>query len=198
MKISNNCVELVKSFEGCYLHAYRCPANVLTIGYGHTGKDVKEGMTITQKQADLYLISDLSGSEKHVNEINDRYKYNFNQNEFDALVSFAFNVGSINQLTGNGKRTKKIIADKMLLYKKAGGRVLKGLERRRNAERELFLKPIVDNVEKTVDRKSYKEIAQEVINGKWGNGQERKDQLTKAGYQYKRVQNLVNEMLSNK
>ena len=198
MKISNNCVELVKSFEGCYLHVYRCPANVLTIGYGHTGKDVKEGMTITQKQADLYLISDLSGSEKHVNEINDRYKYNFNQNEFDALVSFAFNVGSINQLTGNGKRSKKIIADKMLLYKKAGGRVLKGLERRRNAERDLFLKPIVDNVNKIVDKKSYKEIAQEVINGKWGNGQERKDQLTKAGYQYKRVQNLVNEMLSNK
>lgn len=198
MKISNNCVELVKSFEGCYLHSYRCPANVLTVGYGHTGKDVKEGMTITQKQADLYLISDLSGSEKHVNEINNKYKYNFNQNEFDALVSFAFNVGSINQLTGNGTRSKKVIADKMLLYKKAGGRVLKGLEIRRNAERNLFLKPVVDNVEKTVDKKSYKEIAQEVIDGKWGNGQERKDRLTKAGYQYKRVQNLVNEMLSNK
>lgn len=71
----------------------------------------------------------------------DKYsKYNFNQNEFDALVSFAYNVGSIDGLTANGTRTKAQIASKILAYNKAGGKVLSGLTRRRQAEYALFIK----------------------------------------------------------
>lgn len=194
MQISNNCINLVKRFEGCYLKAYKCPAGVPTIGYGHTN-NVKMNDTISQTQADLYLLDDLTKCADHVNKVNDKYNYNFNQNQFDALVSFCFNIGNINQLTGNGTRTKEIISKKMLLYCKAGGRILKGLEKRRKAEQDLYNNPVVNNVQNNVDKKLYKEIAEEVIKGIWGNGNERKQRLTEAGYQYKRVQNLVNEML---
>lgn len=71
--------------------------------------------------------------------------YNFTQNEFDALVSFAYNVGNIDQLTAKGTRTKKEIADAMLLYIKSGGNVLDGLRKRRTIERELFLKCSTSN-----------------------------------------------------
>lgn len=66
-------------------------------------------------------------------------KYKWNQNEIDALVSFAYNIGSIDALTANGTRSRATIAAKMLQYNKAGGKVLNGLTRRRKAERELFL-----------------------------------------------------------
>ena len=104
MKISDNGIELIKKFEGCQLTAYRCPAGVLTIGYGHT-KNVKEGQKITKKKAEQLLREDLERFETHVNSY--RKKYKFNQNEFDALVSFAFNIGSINQLTNYGKRNRE-------------------------------------------------------------------------------------------
>lgn len=136
MKISDNGIELIKKFEGCQLTAYRCPAGVLTIGYGHT-KGVKEGQKITKKKAEQLLREDLERFETHVNSY--RKKYKFNQNEFDALVSFAFNIGSINQLTNYGKRNKGMIADKMLLYTKAGGKQLSGLVKRRKAEHKLFI-----------------------------------------------------------
>lgn len=137
MKISNEGLELIKSFEGCHLTAYRCPAGIPTIGYGHT-KGVSLGMTITQSQADAYLREDCAKAENNVCSF--ASKYNWTQNEFDALVSFAYNVGSINQLTANGTRTKETIAKKILEYNKSGGRVLNGLVRRRKAEQELFLK----------------------------------------------------------
>lgn len=136
MKISDNGIEIIKKFEGCQLTAYRCPAGVLTIGYGHT-KGVKEGQKITKKKAEQLLREDLERFETHVNSY--RKKYKFNQNEFDALVSFAFNIGSINQLTNYGKRNKGMIADKMLLYTKAGGKQLSGLVKRRKAEHKLFI-----------------------------------------------------------
>lgn len=135
MKISEKGLDLIKSFEGCKLTAYLCPAGVWTIGYGHT-KGVKEGQKITQKKADALLMEDLKRFEDHVNSYRKYYK--FTQNEFDALVSFAFNLGNINQLTKNGKRNKGQIADKMLLYTKAGGKVLPGLVKRRKAEHDLF------------------------------------------------------------
>ncbi len=75
-------------------------------------------------------------------------KYHWNQNEFDALVSFAFNVGSINQLTANKTRTKAQIAQAMLSYNKANGKVLAGLTKRRQAERELFLTPTKEEADK--------------------------------------------------
>jgi GH24 family phage-related lysozyme (muramidase) len=137
LKIGQEGLDIIKQFEGCRLKAYKCAAGVWTIGYGHT-KGVKEGQSITQKQADDFLISDIETFEKKVNKYNEQYAWN--QNEFDAMVSFAFNVGNIDQLTGNGKRSKDTIADKMLLYNKAAGKELTGLTKRRKAERNLFLK----------------------------------------------------------
>lgn len=136
MKISEKGLELIKTFEGCKLTAYRDPVGVLTIGYGHT-KGVKEGDKITKKKAEDFLREDLFNAERHVNGY--LKKYRFKQNEYDALVSFAFNIGSITQLTKNGKRSKGEIADKMLLYVKAGGKTLHGLVKRRKAERDLFV-----------------------------------------------------------
>lgn len=136
MKISNKGIELIKKFEGCKLAAYRCPAGVLTIGYGHTG-DVKEGQTITAEYAETLLRADLVKYELKVSKYDPQY--NWNQNEFDAMVSFAYNIGNIDQLTDRGNRSKEVIAEKMLQYNKAGGKVLSGLTKRRKAERELFL-----------------------------------------------------------
>ncbi len=135
MKISKNGIELIKKFEGCSLTAYKCPAGVWTIGYGHTG-GIGENDKITQSQADEYLVADLAKYEKCVAKYT---KYRWNQNEFDALVSFAYNIGSIDNLTAKGTRTKSEIAEKILLYNKAAGKVLAGLVKRRRAERELFI-----------------------------------------------------------
>ena len=137
MKTSDNGINLIKQFEGCRLKAYRCPAGIPTIGYGHTA-GVKMGQVITQQQADDFLKEDLQKYEAKVMKYNTTYKWN--QNEFDAMVSFSYNLGSIDKLTASGTRSKAVIAEKILLYKKAGGKVLAGLTRRRKAERALFLK----------------------------------------------------------
>ena len=113
MKTSDNGINLIKEFEGCMLTAYRCPAGVLTIGYGHTGSDVKAGMKITKEKATELLKKDLIKFEKHVMKYDN--VYHFNQNQFDALVSFAFNIGNIDQLTAKGTRSIKEISGKILL-----------------------------------------------------------------------------------
>lgn len=135
MKISQTGIDLIKQFEGCKLAAYKCPAGILTIGYGHTG-GVRDGQVITQAQAEMLLREDLIKFEVKVAKYE---KYCWRQHEFDALVSFAYNLGSIDQLTANGTRSRAVIADKMVLYNKAGGKVLVGLTRRRKAEQALFL-----------------------------------------------------------
>ena len=144
MTTSSKGVSLIKQFEGCRLKAYKCPAGVWTIGYGHTA-GVKEGDTITQEIADDYLRNDLAKYEKAV--MNYDGIYHFNQNQFDALVSFTYNcgVGNLKNLTQNGKRTLAQISVKILLYNKAGGVVLRGLQRRRMAEKEFFDSPIKSN-----------------------------------------------------
>lgn len=136
MKTGQAGLNLIKRYEGCKLNAYKCPAGVWTIGYGHTS-GVTQGMTITQAQADAYLTADVAKFETNVNKYYDKYKWN--QNEFDALVSFAFNIGNIDQLTANGTRERSVIAEKLLLYNKAAGKVLSGLTKRREEERKLFL-----------------------------------------------------------
>lgn len=138
MKTSQRGINLIKEFEGLRLTAYRCPAGVYTIGYGHT-RGVKRGMKITEEEASAFLTADLRNSEKAV----ERYDsvYHWSQNEFDALVSFTFNCGAANlrALLRNGRRNRSQIVATLPLYRKAGGKVLKGLERRRAAEKALFL-----------------------------------------------------------
>lgn len=133
---------LIKQYEGCRLAAYRCAAGVWTIGYGHTA-GVHSGMTITQAQADAYLQQDIAKFEGYVN--NPAYvpiTTNLNQNQFDALVSFAFNLGAGNLRKLCKGRTAAQIAQAMTQYCKANGKVLAGLKRRRAAEQALFNKPV--------------------------------------------------------
>ena len=142
--ISQKGINLIKEFEGCRLKAYQDSVGVWTIGYGTTSADksitgtiIYEGLTISQETADRWLS--LSVNEKYGKNVDSfHYIYNWNQDEFDSLCSFAYNIGSINGLVNNGKRAKSEIPDKMLLYVYAGGKKLEGLERRRNAEANLF------------------------------------------------------------
>lgn len=139
MTTSKEALNLIKNFEGLRLTAYRCPAGKWTIGYGHT-KGVKKGMYISEEVATHFLIEDVQRVEPVINSYDDIYHWT--QNEFDALASFAFNcgIGNLKKLLKYGQRTKSQIADAILLYNKANGRVLRGLVRRRKAERELFVK----------------------------------------------------------
>lgn len=140
MKTSTNGLNLIKSFEGCRLIAYKpvSTEKYFTIGYGHYGSDVKENMVISQEQADRYLQQDLQKFENYVNQYCE--KLNLNQNQFDALVSFTYNCGPGNLKKLIEGRTISQIADAMLQYNHAGGKELAGLTRRRKAERELFIK----------------------------------------------------------
>lgn len=135
--ISNKGISLLKSFEGCSLVAF-FDVSGYAIGYGHHG-DVKEGDTITPAKAEEILRQDLADRyEPCVNKYDS--VYNFNQNEFDALVSFCYNcgVGNLSRLLKNGQATREQIRDALPKYNKAGGKVLNGLVKRRNAELALF------------------------------------------------------------
>ena len=141
MKISKNGIELIKCFESFSPKACKCLSTekYYTIGFGHYGVDVKENQTITKEQAEELLQKDLEKFEQKVNKYNN--VYNFNQNQFDALVSFCYNVGNIEQLTAKGTRTIKEISEKILAYNKSGGKVINGLTNRRKKEQELFNTP---------------------------------------------------------
>ena len=153
MKISENGLKLIKSFEGCRLTAYKDSVGVWTIGYGTTNADraitgtaIVSGLKINQATADEWLKK--SVDVKYGPKV-EKYNgiYIWNQNEYDALVSFAYNIGSIDQLTANGTRKRSSIAKKILQYNKAGGKVLTGLTRRRESERTLFLTPVQEQKE---------------------------------------------------
>lgn len=134
MNVSENGLDIIKRYEGCRLKAYKDPAGIWTIGYGHTN-GVVEGMRISQQQADDFLYEDV---QKVVSFLNSKGR-EWTQNEFDALVSFGYNcgVGNLNKLMKD--RTPEQIGAKMLEYRYAGGKILKGLERRRKDEQALFL-----------------------------------------------------------
>lgn len=189
LTISDNGINLIKSFEGLSLFAYKClpTEKYWTIGYGHYGTDVKSDSVITMERAIELLRSDLKKYENRVNQFDSIY--HFNQNEFDALVSFCYNVGSINQLTNGGKRSRQEIADKMLSYVKSGGNVVRGLVKRREKERTLFLTPNKYN-----NQVEY--YAQLVIKGYFGNGAERKRRIPQeTPYTYTQIQTRVNQIL---
>ena len=126
---------LIESFEGLRLNAYQDSVGVWTIGYGHT-QGVQPGQTITQQQAQAFLQQDLGVAEAGVNKLG----LTLTDNQFAALVSFTFNLGAgnLNKLLSQGLAAA---ADRILLFDHAGGRVLPGLTRRRQAERALFLTP---------------------------------------------------------
>ena len=190
--LSENGLNLIKKYEGLRLRAYKCTPSekYFTIGYGHYGADVYDGMTINYSDAEELLKQDVARFVDHVNAY--MGIYNFNQNQFDALVSFAYNVGNIKQLTQSGRRKLQDIPKSMPLYCRSGGIKLAGLVRRREEEVAIFNKPVTEVPKPTKDIST---IAIEVIQGKWGNGSERKKKLTEAGYDYRQVQNLVNQML---
>ena len=140
MRTSQKGIDLIKKFEGCRLEAYKCPAGIWTIGYGHT-KGVKDGQIITQEQAEEFLREDLRIFEQTVESC---VKVPLSQNQFDALVSFCYNCGSgalktstLLRLLNEGNYSSA--ADQFLRWNKAGGKVLVGLTRRREEEREMFL-----------------------------------------------------------
>ena len=195
--INQKGLDLIKSCEGCRLKAYKAvkTEQYYTIGYGHYG--IKDpNMTITQEQAESLLKMDLEYFEEHVDKLDKKYNYNFNDNEFSALVSFAFNIGGIYQLTQGGKRSKSEIAEAMLLYNKSGNTVLAGLKKRRKLERELFLtKPTAADTGVSKDNEitedtTLKVIVDNVIIGKYGNGDKRKEAI------YQIVQKLVNNRMN--
>lgn len=143
-KIGQAGLNLIKQFEGCRLTAYQCSAGVWTIGYGHT-VGVYKGMKISQAQADAFLKQDIAKFEKYIN--NPSYvpfTEQLNQNQFDALVSFAFNLGQGNVKKLCVGRNINQIPSAMQKYCKAAGRTLPGLQRRRKAEAALYNKKVED------------------------------------------------------
>ena len=139
MKISQEGIDLIKHFEGCELESYRCSANVLTIGYGTT-KNVVEGMKISQHQAEELLMKDLEEFEEYVEDL---IGVPVEQNQFDALVAWTYNLGPTNLKTSTlrkvlNKGAYDDVAEQIKRWNKANGKVLKGLVRRINAEAELF------------------------------------------------------------
>jgi lysozyme len=149
-------VDLVKSFEGLFLKPYLCPAKVPTIGYGTirypngTAVSLKD-KPISEKEAEAYLIHELREKAAGVEKL---VKVKLNDNEFAALVSFAYNVG-LGALSGstllrllNSNTDRVAVADQLLRWNKAGGKELAGLTRRRQAERSLFLQPTIEDSKK--------------------------------------------------
>ena len=136
MDISKAGLDLIKRYEGLRLTAYKpvSTEKYWTIGYGHYGPDVTQGMTITQAQADEFLKQDCASAVKSVNALN----LPLNQNQFDALVSFTYNCGAGGLKSLCNNRTIEEIGEKIVLYNKAGGKVLNGLVRRRNEEQALY------------------------------------------------------------
>lgn len=140
MSPSDACLSLIKRFEGCELKAYICPAGILTVGYGHTGPEVHVGLMIDQRTADAYLLKDATHAGDAINEM---VKVPLSQSQFDALVSFVFNVGA--KAFQKSTMLRKLNAGDYLgaamefpKWRNGGGRVLDGLVARRAAEQAMF------------------------------------------------------------
>ena len=145
MRISDKGISLIKQFEGLRLTAYQDSVGVWTIGYGWTqpvdGKLIRAGMTIKEETAERLLRTGLVGYESDVSKL---VKVKLTQGQFDALVSFAYNLGAralststLLQKLNAGDNASA--ADEFPRWNKAGGKALPGLTRRREAERALFL-----------------------------------------------------------
>ena len=139
MKIGTKGLEMITHFEGLELNAYQCAAGVWTIGYGHN-KGVQKGMVISEDTANEMLVEELNEYENYINTL---VNVELNQNQFDAMVSWVYNLGG-----GNLKASTLLkvlnagdyagVPAQMMRWNKAGGKVLEGLTRRRQAEADLF------------------------------------------------------------
>lgn len=145
MKASRRAFSLIEEFEGYSPAAYRCPGGVVTIGYGHT-KTAKLGQVINHDTALKLLFDDVLKTEKIITNL---LKVSLNQNQFDSLVSFVFNVGpgafrksSLLKLINFGAFESAKLEFTRWVF--SGGKVLQGLKRRRNAEAYLFATPSTD------------------------------------------------------
>lgn len=144
MKISEKGLNLIKEFEGLRFKAYFCPAGILTIGYGHVilpQDKLNQTSSISEAEADAFLKRDVERFEKAVNR---RVKTLLSQGQFDALVSFTFNLGEGNLKKSTllrliNAREFDLAADEFGQWVYAKGKKLEGLVRRRKAERDLFV-----------------------------------------------------------
>ena len=156
MTVGNAGIELIKRFEGCRLTAYKAVSTekYYTIGWGHYGADVYAGMTISQAEADALLISDLQKYCRYVNNFLDKYGIIIGQAQFDALVSFTYNLGNVwvstptfklktYLINGVSNYSQEEIRTAFTNWNKSNGVPLEGLTRRRNAEADLFLQGYV-------------------------------------------------------
>jgi len=139
MEISQEGIALIKKFEGCELEAYKCAAGVWTIGYGST-KDVKKGDSMSQEEADKLLLHEIKEYDGYVNDL---VEVNLEQNQFDSLCSFCYNLGpqslkSSTLLKVLNAKDYEGVPAQIKRWNKAGGKVLQGLVRRREAEALLF------------------------------------------------------------
>lgn len=149
MKINNAGLELIKEFEGFEADSYQDPVGIWTVGYGTTraaavGIDPKPGVSVTEPEGEYYLRLAV---DKFASAILPKIKRPINQNEFSAFLSLAYNIGPgafgrSSALKHFNAGDKQKAADSILLWNKAGGRVLRGLVRRREAEKALFLSPV--------------------------------------------------------
>ena len=133
--------DLLHHYEDCKLEAYLCPAGIWTIGWGSTGSHVYKGLTISQEEADQLFIEDC---ERFVESVNSSVKVPLTQYEFDALVTFAYNVGCGNFESSTLLKKLNIgnyqgASNEFLRWDKSKGKVLKGLTYRRQSERHYFL-----------------------------------------------------------
>lgn len=136
-------IDLIKSFEGCRLTSYLCPANRWTIGFGRASPEVRQGQKITQEQAEAYLLEDLAKFEAGVNAL---VRVPITQGMFDALVSFSYNLGLRSLETSTllnllNQRKYGEAGEEFARWIHVSGAVLPGLVRRRKAERALFETP---------------------------------------------------------
>lgn len=197
-KASNKGIEMIKQLEGCRLSAYKCldSEDYYTIGYGHYG--ISDGsLKITQAEANELLEEDLSVIYDALEPAD--YYYNFTDYEYDALVSFCFNLGSgiITQLTKSYTRTKGQIADAIPFYNHSGSQVIEGLTRRRNIERDLFIlgvypdgstyEPNSQSSDAITESTTLGQLVDMIIADKFGTDNDRKEAL------YNTIQNLVNK-----
>lgn len=197
-RVSSKGLQMIKSFEGLVLKSYKASENedFYTIGFGHYGIR-NPNMIIDEATAERFLEEDLAECYAHLERYDAIYK--FSDTEYDAIVSFCFNLGSITQLTDNGTRSKYEIANAMLKYVTDGVQTLEGLVRRREVEHNLFVNGVYpsdesfDNVNAPVnvvdENTTCGELVDMILAGNMGNGDMRKEKL------YDIIQTMVNHRL---